>query len=135
MSATKVRPATNSRSSRRRSPTRRAKPPEGLVVSRCDRAPRSPAVELELAPVAALVPEAPAARESWWEAAERIERARAVRLSPMWQMTPSQRVDAMRRGRLSYEQLAAWSSRHPEQVPLVNGEYEWLVALTPEVCE
>jgi hypothetical protein len=41
----------------------------------------------------------------------------------------------MRAGRLSYEQLAAWSAKYPHQVPLLNGEFEWLAALTPEACE
>jgi len=37
----------------------------------------------------------------------------------------------MRRG----EQLAAWSARHPEQVPMLNGEFEWIAIRAPEVCE
>jgi hypothetical protein len=50
-------------------------------------------------------------------------------------MTPAQRVAAMRRGELSLEQCAAWAARHPEQVPLLDGEFEFLAALTPEACE
>jgi hypothetical protein len=56
-------------------------------------------------------------------------------LRRLWQMNPEQRVAAMRRGELSYRQLAAWSARHPDQVPVVNGEFEWLAAFTPEACE
>lgn len=41
----------------------------------------------------------------------------------------------MRRGELTYEQLAAWSARHPEQVPTVHGEFEWIIAKTPEASE
>ena len=41
----------------------------------------------------------------------------------------------MRRGELTYEQLAAWSARHPEQVPMVHGEFEWIIAKTPEAAE
>ena len=73
--------------------------------------------------------------ETWWESLQRAERARAGRLRSLWQMTPEQRVAAMRRGDLTYEQLAAWSARHPEQVPTVHGEFEWIVAKLPEVCE
>ncbi len=73
--------------------------------------------------------------ETWWESAQRAQRARAGRLRSLWQMTPAQRVAAMRRGDLTYEQLAAWGARHPEQVPMVNGEFEWIAAKTPEVCE
>ena len=53
----------------------------------------------------------------------------------LWQMTPAQRVAAMRRGELTYEQLAAWSARHPDEVPVVHGEFEWILAKLPEVCE
>jgi hypothetical protein len=62
-------------------------------------------------------------------------RARNARLRALWQMTPSQRVAAMRRGELTLQQCAAWAARHPEQVPLLDGEFEYLAALTPEVCE
>ena len=58
-----------------------------------------------------------------------------ARLRSLWQMTPAERVAAMRRGELTYEQLAAWSARHPEQVPTVHGEFEWIVAKLAEVCE
>jgi hypothetical protein len=65
---------------------------------------------------------------------ERLD-ARPARLRSLWQMTVAQRVAAMRRGELTLEQCAAWAARYPEQVPLVNGEYEYLAALTPEACE
>jgi hypothetical protein len=60
---------------------------------------------------------------------------RSSRLRELWRMTPAQRVAAMRRGELSLEQCAAWATRHPEQIPLVNGEFEYLAAFTPEVGE
>jgi hypothetical protein len=41
----------------------------------------------------------------------------------------------MRRGELTLEQCAAWAARYPEQVPLINGEFEYLAAFTPEVRE
>lgn len=62
-------------------------------------------------------------------------RARKVRLSALWRMTATERVAAMRRGALSLEQCAAWAARCPEEVPRVNGEYEYLAVFTPEVCE
>jgi hypothetical protein len=62
-------------------------------------------------------------------------RARRVRLEALWSMTPTQRVTAMRRGELSLEQCAAWAARYPEQVPKINGEFEYLAAFTPEVRE
>jgi hypothetical protein len=50
-------------------------------------------------------------------------------------MTVPERIAAMRRGELSMQQCCAWAARHPEQVPLLNGEFEFLAAHTPEVCE
>ena len=61
--------------------------------------------------------------------------ARDARLRALWQMTRTQRVAAMRRGDLTLEQCATWAARHPEQVPLLNGEFEYLARLTPEACE
>jgi hypothetical protein len=62
-------------------------------------------------------------------------RARDARLRALWQMTPAQRVAAMRRGELTLEQCAAWAARYPKQVPLLNGEFEYLARFTPEACE
>jgi hypothetical protein len=61
--------------------------------------------------------------------------ARKARLRALWKMTASQRVNAMRKGELSLEQCAAWAARYPEQMPLLNGEFEYLAAFTPEVRE
>jgi hypothetical protein len=61
--------------------------------------------------------------------------ARDARLRALWEMTPAQRVAAMRRGELTLEQCAAWAARYPKQVPLLNGEFEYLARLTPEACE
>ncbi len=60
-------------------------------------------------------------------------KARKARLDAMWRMSPEQRITAMRNGKLSLEQCAAWAARYPEQVPLINGEFEYLAAFTPEV--
>ena len=80
-------------------------------------------------------PDRQTAHQTWWESVARAERARAGRLRSLWQMTPAQRVAAMRRGDLTYEQLAAWSARHPDEVPTAHGEFEWIVAKLAEVCE
>lgn len=72
---------------------------------------------------------------SYWEFTEaRLER-KQERLAPMWEMTVEQRIAAMRRGELTMTQLFAWASRYPEQVPLIDGEYEFIAAFTPEVAE
>ncbi len=70
-------------------------------------------------------PDRDSAPETWWESVARAERARAGRLRSLWQMTPEQRVAAMHRGDLTYEQLAAWSARYPDEVPTVHGEFDW----------
>ena len=69
---------------------------------------------------------------------QHITRLRAehdARLEAMWRMTPAERIAAMRRGDLSMEQCCAWAARHPHQLPLINGEFEFIAAYTPEVCE
>lgn len=62
-------------------------------------------------------------------------RARTARLRNLWEMTVAGRIAAMRRGELSLEQCSAWAARYPEQVPLLNGEFEYLAAFTPEACD
>lgn len=62
-------------------------------------------------------------------------RAREGRLRGLWQMTVAQRIAAMRRGELTLEQCSAWAARHPEQVPLLNGEFEYIAMFAPEVCD
>ena len=78
---------------------------------------------------------APVVPTTFTEQLVAAERARHARLRRMWQMSPDQRVAAMRRGELTVDQLAAWSARHPEQVPMLNGEFEWIAIRTPEACE
>lgn len=60
---------------------------------------------------------------------------RDARLRSLWQMMPAQRVAAMRRGELNLLQCSAWAARYPDQVPLLNGEFEYLAAFMPEACE
>jgi hypothetical protein len=66
---------------------------------------------------------------------EADRRARDAHLRRIWQMTAEQRIAAMHRGELTLRQLAAWSAKHPEQVPTLNGEFDWIAINTPEVCE
>ncbi|MGI8559039.1 MAG: hypothetical protein ACR2ND_12160 [Solirubrobacteraceae bacterium] len=58
---------------------------------------------------------------------------RDARLEALWRMTPTERIAAMRRGSLSMEQCCAWAARYPKQVPLINGEFEFIAAYSPEV--
>jgi len=65
----------------------------------------------------------------------RVTTERAARLEALWRMTPTERVAAMRRGDLTMEQCCAWAARYPKQVPLLGGEFEFIAAYMPEVCE
>jgi len=65
----------------------------------------------------------------------RITVERGARLEALWRMTPSERIAAIRRGDLTMEQCCAWAARHPRQVPIINGEFEFIAAYMPEVCE
>jgi hypothetical protein len=65
----------------------------------------------------------------------RLRVERDARLEALWRMTSNERIAAMRRGDLSMEQCCAWAARFPQQVPLINGEFEFIAAYMPEVCE
>jgi hypothetical protein len=56
-------------------------------------------------------------------------------LRALWAMTPAQRVTAMWRGQLTRHQLSKWTSRMPHEVPLLGGEFAWIVMRTPEWAE
>jgi hypothetical protein len=53
----------------------------------------------------------------------------------LWRMSRSARVTAMWRGELTLAQLCAWSSRCPSEVPLLGGEFAWIVMRTPAWAE
>jgi hypothetical protein len=72
---------------------------------------------------------------AYYEVLSRSGAEREARLQVLWRMTPAERVAAMRRGDLTLEQCCAWAARYPRQVPLVNGEFEFIAAFTPEGSE
>lgn len=53
----------------------------------------------------------------------------------LWAMTAQERVQAMRAGRLSLRLCLHWASRRPREVPLLNGEWEFIAISTPEVAD
>ena len=53
----------------------------------------------------------------------------------LWAMTPEKRVQAMRAGQLSMRLCLHWASRCPDEVPLLNGEWEFIAISTPEVAD
>jgi len=60
---------------------------------------------------------------------------REARFEALWRMTPNERIAAMRRGDLTMEQCCAWAGRYPGEVPLINGEFEFIGVYMPEICE
>jgi len=45
------------------------------------------------------------------------------------------RLAAYRRGEFNFETCCLWAAAYPREVPLLNGEFEFIAATTPEVCE
>jgi hypothetical protein len=60
----------------------------------------------------------------------RDEQSRAL-----WSMTPTERASSMRAGRLTLRQCCEWAARRPHEVPLLNGEFEFIAAHMPEVAD
>jgi hypothetical protein len=55
--------------------------------------------------------------------------------SSLWAMTRDERIAAMWRGELSLRQLCQWSSRAQHEIPLLGGEFAWIVMRTPDWAE
>ena len=53
----------------------------------------------------------------------------------LWAMTRDERIAAMWRGELSLRQLCQCSSRAQHEVPLLGGEFAWIVMRTPDWAE
>ena len=64
-----------------------------------------------------------------------IDDAREQQLDALWAMSSTERVAAMWRGDLTLYQLSRWSSRAQDEVPLLGGEFAWIVMRTPEWAE
>jgi hypothetical protein len=60
--------------------------------------------------------------------ADNRERTAALR-----RMSPNQRLAAYRRGEFDLETCCAWASLYRHEVPLLNGEFEFIARTTPEV--
>lgn len=48
-------------------------------------------------------------------------------LTRLDRMSSRQRVKTYRAGGFSREERAVWACRYPDEVPIINGEREWLV--------
>lgn len=53
-------------------------------------------------------------------------RCREASLSRLARMSKEERIRAARHGGFDRWQRSLWAARYPEEVPLVNGEYEWI---------
>lgn len=63
----------------------------------------------------------------------RTDKTEASRL--LWAMSAEERVAAMRNGTLSFAQCMEWARKAPAQVPLLDGEWEFIARDTPEVAD
>jgi hypothetical protein len=52
-----------------------------------------------------------------------------------WRLSPIERIALMRAGELTLKECCQWAARAPHEVPIVNGEFEFIAASTPEARE
>ena len=52
------------------------------------------------------------------------------RLGRMWSMSSHQRIAAAQRGEFTLGEMLRWASRRPNEVPLVDGEFFFITALS-----
>ena len=53
----------------------------------------------------------------------------------LWALSRDERIAAMWRGELTTRQLCQWSSRAQDEIPLLGGEFAWIVMRTPDWAE
>jgi hypothetical protein len=66
---------------------------------------------------------------------DEIKEAHRELSQALWAMTPAQRQAAMWAGELTESQLYEWAARARQEVPLIEGEFAFIAARTPEVAE
>jgi hypothetical protein len=64
------------------------------------------------------------------ELAARHERRETVR-----RLGRQGRLAAYSRGEFDLDTCCLWAAGYPGEVPLLNGEFEFIARMTPEVCE
>jgi hypothetical protein len=52
-----------------------------------------------------------------------------------WRLSPRERVALLRAGELTLKECCQCAARSLREVPVVNGEFEFIAAFTPEACE
>jgi len=61
--------------------------------------------------------------------------ARRERLETLRRLGREGRLAAYRRGEFDLDTCCLWASSYRDEVPLLNGEFEFIAAKMPEVCE
>lgn len=64
-----------------------------------------------------------------------LRTARRERRETLRRLGREGRLAAYRRGELDLEACCLWASLYRDEVPLLNGEFEFIAVTTPEVCE
>lgn len=59
----------------------------------------------------------------------------ADREAAFWRMSAAERQAAYHRGELTFRECLRWGARAPGEPPCLDGEFEYIAALTPEVAE
>ena len=57
------------------------------------------------------------------------------RRAVFWRLSPVERIALMRGGELTLKECCQWAAHAPHEVPIVNGEFAFIAAFTPEVRE
>jgi hypothetical protein len=74
-------------------------------------------------------------REDMLQSLAKQRATKRERSQALWKMSADERVSAMRRGELTWGQLCEWAIKARHEVPLINGEYEFIAAYTPEIAD
>ena len=70
-----------------------------------------------------------------FEAELGAEERRRRQSEALWRMSAEERIAAMWDGRLTLHQLTQWSSRRPDEVPKIGGEFAYIVMSTADWIE
>ena len=52
-----------------------------------------------------------------------------------WRLSPTERIALMRAGQLTLKECCQWAARAAHEIPIVDGEFEFIAAFTPEARE
>lgn len=61
--------------------------------------------------------------------------AKRERVAALRRLGRAGRLAAYRRGEFDLDTCCLWASSYPGEVPLLNGEFEFIARTMPEVCE